>query len=98
VDRTLILKDIFFQKRIRGISPVIRTQEEFEKSLRPLYLDIAWDGIILFDGAGYVSSKMKEIKEIVKKSGLKRVKKGQGWIWEWKVPPRAGHWEVEWKR
>jgi predicted nucleotidyltransferase len=98
VDRTLLLKDICFKKGIRGVSPIIRTLEEFEKSLRPLYLDIAWDGILLFDRAGYVSAKIKEIKEIVKKSDLKRVKRGGGWIWEWKIPPRAGQWEIEWER
>ena len=98
VERMMLLRDILFRKEVRAISPILRTREEFEKSLRPIYLDIAWDGIILFDREGYLGSKLKEIKEIIKKSGLQRNKKRGNWVWEWERSPKLGEWEIEWKR
>jgi len=41
VDRTLWLHDLIFREGITGVSPILRTRKEFEKSLRPIYLDIA---------------------------------------------------------
>ena len=98
VDRTMFLRDLFSKKGIKKVSPIVRTREEFEKSLRPLYLDIAWDGIILFDQEGYVELKIKEIRKIIEKSGLQRRKKRGGWVWEWERPPEPGKWELEWGR
>lgn len=98
VDRTIFLRDLLFKKEVREISPILRTKEEFEKNLRPLYLDIAWDGIILFEQEGYVKSKINEIKEIIKEAGLQRNRKRGGWVWEWERPTRPGEWKIEWKR
>jgi len=98
VDRTIFLSDLFFKKGVRGISPILRTKEEFENNLRPLYLDIAWDGIILFERAGYVKSKINEVKEIIEKAGLQRKRKNEGWVWEWARPTKPGAWKIEWKR
>jgi len=98
VDRTTFLHDLFFKKGIRAVSAILRTREEFEKSLRPLYLDISWDGIILFDRKGYVKSKIKEIRNIIEESGLRRNKKRGDWMWEWEKPPELGKWEIEWGR
>jgi uncharacterized protein len=98
IDREILLHDLLFKKGIRGVSPILRTREEFEKNLRPLYLDIAWDGIILFDRNAYVASKIEAILGIIEKAGLGRNKKKGDWVWEWKNPPEHGKWQIEWNR
>ncbi len=35
-------------------------------------LDLALDGVILYDTDGYMEAKLRRIREIVKKTGLKR--------------------------
>ncbi|MGB9629040.1 MAG: nucleotidyltransferase domain-containing protein [Thermodesulfobacteriota bacterium] len=98
IDRKILLHEIFFNKGLRAISPILQTRKEFESNLRPLYLDISWDGMILFDRKGYVHSKMREIRNIIEKSRLQRLRKKGDWIWEWKKPPQPGIWMIDWAR
>ncbi|MBI2934137.1 MAG: hypothetical protein HYY29_01065 [Chloroflexi bacterium] len=69
---------------------------EFESSLRPLYLDIAIDGQILFDTAGYMQEKLNRISEIIREAGLHRVRVDGELMWEWLRPVKPGAWELEW--
>ncbi|MBU1205846.1 MAG: nucleotidyltransferase domain-containing protein [Proteobacteria bacterium] len=98
VERTISFQNILFKSGIRSVSPIIRTREEFERNLRPIYLDIAFDGIVLFDRDEYVESKLKEIRGIIRKHGLQREEKKGNFSWKWKNPPRPGAWKIEWEK
>ncbi|MBI4330600.1 MAG: nucleotidyltransferase domain-containing protein [Chloroflexi bacterium] len=79
-----------------GVSVRGKTQKEFESSLRPLYLDIALDGKILFDTDGYMEEKLRRIREIMKEAGLSRIKEQGELMWVWERQPKPGAWELEW--
>jgi len=63
-----------------GISPVILDLEE-AKYFRPLYLDVAYDAIILYDKGGFLESLLKRVMGIVEKYGGKRIWTGRTWHW-----------------
>ncbi len=97
-ERTTFLLEGLFKKGITGVSILSRRIDEFESSLRPIYLDIARDSIVLHDPEGYLSKKIREIKRIIRKKDLVTKMKRGKWIWEWESPPPAGSWAVDWER
>jgi predicted nucleotidyltransferase len=93
--RHLVLKRAL-PPRWRGRSALLaKTPEEFEARLPALYLDIAHDGIILYDPAGYAARKLARIRQLREEAGLKRQKRAGELIWDWTRPP-AGPWKIEW--
>jgi predicted nucleotidyltransferase len=76
---------------------IIRTKEEFEKNFPALYLDLAIDGIVLYDKDNYTTSHLNRIKELIKKAGLVREKKSYGFNWYWKKPPKVYPWKIDWE-
>ena len=55
------------------------------RSIRPLMLDIIWDGILLLDRTGgLVAERLRRLKEGIRKSGLRRYRVGG--FWAWKLP------------
>jgi len=95
-DRQMFLRGLL-PKGLGGVSIVAKTKQEFERRLLSLYLDIATDGIILFDTDGYMEAKLREVREIIEASGLRRVMRRGERIWDWEERPK-GRWKVEWKR
>jgi predicted nucleotidyltransferase len=91
----------FFRERLSGrglhASIIARTKEEVERDLRPIYLDIAHDGIILFDPSGYMAEKLREVCRIIREVGLYRTKKRGHWIWRWREQPMPGEWSLQWR-
>ena len=51
-----------------GVSFLARTQIEFEEGFPSFYLDLALDGVNLYDTDGYMESKLRRIKEIIKET------------------------------
>jgi len=94
-DRQLLLREIL-PKDASKVSLLPKTKVEFESDFPPLYLDLAIDGTILHDTNNYLRSKLEEIKRILKKTGLKREKIRQGWIWKWERYPK-GRWRIDWE-
>lgn len=83
--------------RWRGsISILAKTPSEFESALPPLYLDIACDGLILYDPAGYMQRKLCQVRLLIRKLGLVRQRRGQDIVWTWEAPPKAG-WSLRWE-
>ncbi|MDA2927683.1 nucleotidyltransferase domain-containing protein [Acidobacteria bacterium AH-259-O06] len=80
-----------------GVSFLAKTQREFESGFPSFYLDLALDGVILFDSAGYMRTKLNRIREIIKEAGLRRERIPGGFFWEWKKYPAGGEWEISWK-
>jgi predicted nucleotidyltransferase len=78
-----------------GVSLLAKTQAEFEEGFPSFYLDLALDGVILYDSGGYMDAKLRRIREIIKESGLRREKIPGGFFWNWKKDP-GPHWEIGW--
>jgi len=77
------------------VSVLAKSPAEFEAVLSSLYLDIALDGIVLYDRHGYIREKLGYIRRRIKQMGLKRQKLNEDWLWSWKRPPGI-NWELEW--
>ena len=54
------------------------------KNHNPLFLDIAEEGIIIIDDDNFLSNLIKETKDYIKKSGIKRLNNG------WEFPVKRG--------
>jgi predicted nucleotidyltransferase len=79
-----------------GVSFLAKTQREFEEGFPSFYLDLALDGVILFDTDGYMQARLQRIKEIIKETGLRRERIPGGFFWDWKKYP-GPQWEISWK-
>ena len=79
-----------------GVSFLAKTQTEFEEGFPSFYLDLALDGVILYDPDGYMESKLRRIREIIKETGLIRERIPGGFFWDWKKYP-GPDWEITWK-
>lgn len=79
-----------------GVSFLAKTKEEFEAGFPSFYLDLALDGMILFDTGGYMEAKLKRIRQIIKEAGLRRERIAGGFFWDWKKYP-GPEWEITWR-
>ncbi len=95
-------RDRFFYERRRGrglprLGLVAKSPQLFESYLASLYLDIAIDGIILYDPRGYAATKLARIRELIKEAGLFReAVPDAGFLWDWEELPPPGRWSLEW--
>ena len=73
------------------ISPIIKTPEEaFHGS--PLFLDMVYDSIILYDKGGFFKQVIERLRHRLKELGSKRISRGSRWYWILK--PDIKHGEV----
>ena len=93
-DRQLVLRALL-PRDAGGISIVAKTKKEFESNFPSLYLDLATDGIILYDSQDYIKNKLDVIRGIIQKAGLKRQRRRDSLIWQWEKKP-AGDWRIDW--
>jgi hypothetical protein len=81
---------------LRGaVSFIARTRSEFAAGFPSYYLDLALDGVILYDCENYMQQKLARICELMQAAGLQRRRTDYGFSWAWQKPPR-GHWRIEW--
>jgi uncharacterized protein len=78
-----------------AISLLAKTPVEFEARVTPLYLDIALDGIILYDNKGYIASRLEKLKNLIAKAGLDRLSSKDGDVWKFSQPP-SQPWSLSW--
>jgi len=62
----------------RQVSVIEADTEEIGKHITPLLIDIAHDGIILYDRDGRVEGFLKRVRDAVKKAGLTRYRTSDG--------------------
>lgn len=92
----------FFLKRAlpaacRGaVSLVAKTPVEFESRVPPLFLDIALDGIILYDPKGYAAARLEKLKNLIATSGLHRLRSKDGDVWKFDKP-HSEPWSLSWE-
>jgi predicted nucleotidyltransferase len=69
------------------VSLLAKTPEEFMAGLADLYLDIALDGVILYDTSEYMSKRLESLRSLIRRQRLHREREGQDLIWRWEHPP-----------
>ena len=78
------------------VSFLAKTREEFAGGFPSFYLDLALDGIIVYDPEGYMQSRLSRIQEIIKEAGLRREGINGGFFWDWEQLP-GDEWEISWE-
>ncbi len=95
-DRHLFVKRLLPSDWRGIVSIAAKTPQEFDASVQALYLDIALDGIVLFDKETYVTERLAFLKRQLAEQGLYRMKEGESLLWRWQVDPH-GDWSFEWE-
>jgi predicted nucleotidyltransferase len=93
--RHRLLKQLLPPAERGRISLLAKTPEEFETSLPALYLDIALDGMVLYDPDRYIADRLVRLRQIIREKGLRRERVGRDLVWQWQEFPGFG-WAVEW--
>jgi len=76
------------------VSLLATTPEEFVSNLPDLYLDIALDGVVLYDTDDFMVERLRALKGLIRRKGLRRERDGDDLIWRWPQPP-SPDWSLE---
>jgi len=93
--RARLLRSLIPNPIVGRTSFIAKTRDEFEQGFPSYYLDLALDGIILFDRDRYMSSRLERIRSLIQDAGLIRLRTEYGFFWRWAKPP-AGPWRIDW--
>jgi len=78
------------------VTILAKTPEEFDSYLASLFLDIALDGIILYDPQGYIADRLARLRRLIRDRGLQRIQIDGDLIWRWKRFPGL-KWSLDWE-
>jgi predicted nucleotidyltransferase len=90
---------------LKGLVPAVwrgrvsilgKTPGEFESYLPPLWLDIALDGVILYDRKGFAEDRLNRLKRLIRHKGLVRDSIGRDLVWRWENFP-GFDWSLGWE-
>jgi len=70
-------------------SPILKTPEEAMR-ISPLYLDMVYDAIILFDRDEFFKKVLDRLRKRLEELGAKRIRLGKLWYWVLKEKYRFG--------
>jgi hypothetical protein len=76
------------------LSFLLRTPEEFDRDVRPLYLDLALDARVLYDRDGWLAARLDRLRELLREARLRR---RPNLFWEWEEPPSRNDWAITWQ-
>jgi predicted nucleotidyltransferase len=96
VQRLAFLKTALPVRLRNRVSLLAKTTVEFESWLASLYLDIAVDGIIIYDPNNYAEGRLNRLKDLIRKKGLKRERVDNDFVWRWEEFP-GFDWSLEWE-
>jgi hypothetical protein len=82
-ERRLYLKRLLPPGTRGMVSILARTPREFERHLTSLYLDIALDGVVLYDPLAYISCRLADVRRLIASLGLSRQRSEAGFSWRW---------------
>ena len=91
---------------LKGMLPVVwrgqatilaKTPAEFDASLPSLYLDIALDGILLYDTDRFLASRLARLRRLIETRGLRREASQRDLVWRWDRFP-GFDWSLEWEK
>ncbi|AKA72984.1 nucleotidyltransferase domain-containing protein [Saccharolobus solfataricus] len=63
-----------------SLSPILKTPEEAGK-ISPLYLDMVYDAVILYDKDQFFTKILQKLKGRLMELGAERVRMGKRWYW-----------------
>jgi predicted nucleotidyltransferase len=95
-ERKKLLSKIITKHIQRRFSIIAKTHSEFLDHFSSLYLDLGLDAKIIYDRDDFLKKKLKRIRNILEKAGLKRERDGRDFFWNWKTTPSQG-WEIDWQ-
>jgi len=75
------------------ISILAKTPQEFESRIPPLYLDIALDGIVLFDPQDYIARRLDWVRQQIQRHRLQRLRLERDLVWHAESPFSTFGWE-----
>ncbi|MEM2091863.1 MAG: nucleotidyltransferase domain-containing protein [Candidatus Bathyarchaeia archaeon] len=75
-----IINDLWERGYHVDFSPIILSVEEASK-IRPIYLDMVEDSIILYDRGGFFKGIIDRLRERLRELGARRVWIGERWYW-----------------
>lgn len=78
------------------VAILAKTPVEFESHLSSLFLDIALDGIILYDSQDYMASRLGRLRRLIRDQGLQRIQEQRDLVWRWRRFP-GFDWSLEWE-
>ena len=70
-------------------SPILKTLEEAQK-ITPLYLDLIYDAVILFDRDNFFQTILSRLKAKLQELGAERIRFGKKWYWVLKKDYKFG--------
>jgi predicted nucleotidyltransferase len=79
------------------VSVIAKTPEEFEADIPALWLDIALDGIVLYDALDYAAKRLGRLRRLIDRMGLIRERRGHDLVWRWKQFP-GFTWSLTWEQ
>lgn len=79
------------------VAVLAKTPQEFSSHLPPLWLDIALDGIVLYDPEGYVTDRLEQLRALIHRRGLIRERTGRNLVWRWECFP-GFNWSLQWEQ
>lgn len=79
------------------VAIVARTLAEFTNHLAPLYLDVALDGIVLYDRDRSATRRLAALGQMLDRQGLHRLRRGRDLVWEWRAFP-GYDWSLDWRQ
>jgi hypothetical protein len=95
-DRSRFLHQVVVGRCPLPVSILAKEPAQLESHFASLYLDIALDGIVLYDTEDYIAPKLDRIRQIIEEAGLYRTRREGELMWWFKRQP-ARHWAIEWE-
>lgn len=83
------LDELFTKGYVVSFSPIIKTPEE-AKRIKPLYLDMVDDCIIVYDKECFFEKILERLSLRLKELGAERVWVGKRWYWRLKKDYKFG--------
>ncbi len=77
------------------VSILAKTPAELETYLSSLLLDIALDGVVLYDTDEYITHRLAYLRRLIAEQGLYREQIGRDLVWQWQDFP-GYDWSIEW--
>lgn len=96
LERAIRLKQMLPPCYRGEVSLLAKTPEEFTAGLPDLYLDIALDGVILYDTDEYMAKRLQALRELIRREGLRREKEGRDLIWHSSQQTPGSDWSLQW--
>ncbi len=96
LERAIWLKRMLSPDYRGEVSLLAKTPEEFMSNLPDLYLDIALDGVVLYDTDDFMAERLRALKALIRRKGLRREGDDGDLIWRWPQPP-SPDWSLEWE-